>query len=41
MFTDEGAHKEQPPSSMLKKEYKVFNNMCQHSIFPRTGSKDK
>ncbi|PNX94714.1 hypothetical protein L195_g017892 [Trifolium pratense] len=41
MFTDEGAHKEKPPSSMLKKEYKVLHNMCQHSIFPRTGSMDK
>ncbi|CAJ2670144.1 unnamed protein product [Trifolium pratense] len=41
MFTDEGAHKEQLPSSMLNKEYKVFHNMCQHSIFPRTGSKNK
>ncbi|CAJ2674731.1 unnamed protein product [Trifolium pratense] len=41
MFTAEGAYKEQPPSSMLKKEFKIFHNMCQHSIFPRTGSKDK
>ncbi|XP_045809814.1 uncharacterized protein LOC123904167 [Trifolium pratense] len=41
MFTDEGAHREQPPSSLLKKEFKIFHNMCQHSFFPRTGSKDK
>ncbi|MCH89768.1 hypothetical protein A2U01_0010669, partial [Trifolium medium] len=41
MFTDEGAHMEKPPSSMLKKEFKVFHNICQHSFFLRTGSKDK
>ncbi|GAU36116.1 hypothetical protein TSUD_374770 [Trifolium subterraneum] len=41
MFTEEGAKKNAPPSSMLKTEYKVLHNMCQHSFFPRTGSKDK
>ncbi|GAU35300.1 hypothetical protein TSUD_389250 [Trifolium subterraneum] len=41
MFTGEGAKKNSPPSSMLKTEYKLLHNMCQHSFFPRTGSKDK
>ncbi|GAU26445.1 hypothetical protein TSUD_294110 [Trifolium subterraneum] len=41
MFTEEGAMKNAPPSSMLKTEYKLLHNMCQHSFFPRTGSKDK
>ncbi|GAU35139.1 hypothetical protein TSUD_394650 [Trifolium subterraneum] len=41
MFTEEGAKKNAPPSSMLKKEFKLLHNMCQHSFFPRTGSKDK
>ncbi|GAU32417.1 hypothetical protein TSUD_221060 [Trifolium subterraneum] len=41
MFTKEGAKKNAPPSSMLKTEYKLLHNMCQHSFFPRTGSKDK
>ncbi|GAU26014.1 hypothetical protein TSUD_64020 [Trifolium subterraneum] len=41
MFTEEGAKKNAPPSSMLKTEYKLLHNMCQHSFLPRTGSKDK
>ncbi|GAU41390.1 hypothetical protein TSUD_398270 [Trifolium subterraneum] len=41
MFTEEGAKLSKPPSSMLKKEFKLLHNMCQHSFFPRTGSKDK
>jgi hypothetical protein len=41
MFTEEGAKLSKPPSSMLKKEFKLLNNMCQHSFFPRTRSKDK
>ncbi|GAU32584.1 hypothetical protein TSUD_146980 [Trifolium subterraneum] len=41
MFTEEGAKKNSPSSSMLKTEYKLLHNMCQHSFFPRTGSKDK
>ncbi|GAU32950.1 hypothetical protein TSUD_153670 [Trifolium subterraneum] len=41
MFTEEGDKKNAPPSSMLKTEYKLLHNMCQHSFFPRTGSKDK
>ncbi|GAU48143.1 hypothetical protein TSUD_302760 [Trifolium subterraneum] len=41
MFTEEGAKKNSPPSSMLKTEYKLLHNMCQHSFFPRTWSKDK
>ncbi|GAU39253.1 hypothetical protein TSUD_397000 [Trifolium subterraneum] len=41
MFTEEGAKKNAPPSSMLKTEYKLLHNMCQHSFFPRIGSKDK
>ncbi|GAU46384.1 hypothetical protein TSUD_280830 [Trifolium subterraneum] len=41
MFTKEGGKKNSPPSSMLKTEYKLLHNMCQHSFFPRTGSKDK
>ncbi|GAU36170.1 hypothetical protein TSUD_274480 [Trifolium subterraneum] len=41
MSTEEGAKKNAPPSSMLKTEYKLLHNMCQHSFFPRTGSKDK
>ncbi|GAU35430.1 hypothetical protein TSUD_375200 [Trifolium subterraneum] len=41
MFTEEGAKKNAPPSSMIKTEYKLLHNMCQHSFFPRTGSKDK
>ncbi|GAU29254.1 hypothetical protein TSUD_392040 [Trifolium subterraneum] len=41
MFTEEGAKKHAPSSSMLKTEYKLLHNMCQHSFFPRTGSKDK
>ncbi|GAU38522.1 hypothetical protein TSUD_148040 [Trifolium subterraneum] len=41
MFTEEGAKKNSPPSSMLKTEYKLLHNMCQHSFFPPTGSKDK
>ncbi|GAU51766.1 hypothetical protein TSUD_415550 [Trifolium subterraneum] len=41
MFTQEGAKKNSPPSSMLKTEYKLLHNMCQHSFFPRTGSIDK
>ncbi|GAU50143.1 hypothetical protein TSUD_281230 [Trifolium subterraneum] len=41
MFTQEGAKKNSPPSSMLKTKYKLLHNMCQHSFFPRTGSKDK
>ncbi|GAU36818.1 hypothetical protein TSUD_320550 [Trifolium subterraneum] len=41
MFTEEGAKKNAPSSSMLKTEYKLLHNMCQHSFFPRTGSKDK
>ncbi|GAU45127.1 hypothetical protein TSUD_135570 [Trifolium subterraneum] len=41
MFTEEGAKNNSPPSSMLKTEYKLLHNMCQHSFFPRTGSKDK
>ncbi|GAU50783.1 hypothetical protein TSUD_410680 [Trifolium subterraneum] len=41
MFTEEGAKKNAPPSSMLETEYKLLHNMCQHSFFPRTGSKDK
>ncbi|GAU30406.1 hypothetical protein TSUD_364520 [Trifolium subterraneum] len=41
MFTEEGAKKNAHPSSMLKTEYKLLHNMCQHSFFPRTGSKDK
>ncbi|GAU49772.1 hypothetical protein TSUD_141610 [Trifolium subterraneum] len=41
MFTKEGAKKNSPPSSLLKTEYKLLHNMCQHSFFPRTGSKDK
>ncbi|GAU42243.1 hypothetical protein TSUD_288360 [Trifolium subterraneum] len=41
MFSEEGAKKNSPPSSMLKTEYKLLHNMCQHSFFPRTGSKDK
>ncbi|GAU47880.1 hypothetical protein TSUD_404520 [Trifolium subterraneum] len=36
MFTEEGAKKNAPPSSMLKTEYKLLHNMCQHSFFPRT-----
>ncbi|GAU35950.1 hypothetical protein TSUD_147350 [Trifolium subterraneum] len=38
MFTEEGAKKNAPPSSMLKTEYKLLHNICQHSFFPRTGS---
>ncbi|GAU51809.1 hypothetical protein TSUD_415970 [Trifolium subterraneum] len=41
MFTEEGAKKNAPSSSVLKTEYKLLHNMCQHSFFPRTGSKDK
>ncbi|GAU22906.1 hypothetical protein TSUD_377180 [Trifolium subterraneum] len=41
MFTEERAKKNAPPSSMLKTEYKLLHNMCQHSFFPRTESKDK
>ncbi|GAU38393.1 hypothetical protein TSUD_147610 [Trifolium subterraneum] len=41
MFIEEGAKLSKPPSSMLKKEFKLLHNMCQHSFFPRTGSKDK
>ncbi|GAU40545.1 hypothetical protein TSUD_367110 [Trifolium subterraneum] len=41
MFVEEGAKKHAPPSSLLKIEYKLLHNMCQHSFFPRTGSKDK
>ncbi|GAU26421.1 hypothetical protein TSUD_278670 [Trifolium subterraneum] len=41
MFTEEGAKKNAPPSSMLKTKYKLLHNICQHSFFPRTGSKDK
>ncbi|GAU45590.1 hypothetical protein TSUD_285590 [Trifolium subterraneum] len=41
IFTEEGAKKNAPPSSMLKTEYKLLHNMCQHSFFPCTGSKDK
>ncbi|GAU49927.1 hypothetical protein TSUD_408280 [Trifolium subterraneum] len=41
MFTEEGAKKNAPPSSILKTEYKHLHNMCQHSFFPRTGSKYK
>jgi hypothetical protein len=41
MFNEQGAQKEKPPSSMLKKEYKLLHNFCQHCIFPRTGSLDK
>ncbi|GAU51846.1 hypothetical protein TSUD_416320 [Trifolium subterraneum] len=41
MFTEEGAKKNSPPSSMLKTEYKLLHNMCQHSFLPRTGSKNK
>ncbi|GAU48376.1 hypothetical protein TSUD_405380 [Trifolium subterraneum] len=41
MFTEEGAKKNAPSSSMLKTEYKLLHNMCQHSFFPRSGSKDK
>ncbi|GAU18574.1 hypothetical protein TSUD_325660 [Trifolium subterraneum] len=39
MFTEEGAKKNAPPSSMLKTEYKLLHNMCQHSFFPRTEAK--
>ncbi|GAU22827.1 hypothetical protein TSUD_281940 [Trifolium subterraneum] len=41
MFTEKGAKKNSPPSSMLKTEYKLLHNMCQHSFFPRIGNKDK
>ncbi|KAK2443285.1 hypothetical protein QL285_014400 [Trifolium repens] len=41
MFNEQGAQKEKPPSSMLKQEYKLLHNFCQHCIFPRTGSLDK
>ncbi|GAU45715.1 hypothetical protein TSUD_400970 [Trifolium subterraneum] len=41
MFTEEGPMKNAPLSSMLKTEYKLLHNMCQHSFSPRTGSKDK
>ncbi|GAU32295.1 hypothetical protein TSUD_63120 [Trifolium subterraneum] len=41
IFTEEGAKKNTPPSYMLKTEYKLLHNMCQHSFFPRTRSKDK
>ncbi|GAU47152.1 hypothetical protein TSUD_287350 [Trifolium subterraneum] len=41
MLTEEGAKKNSPPCSMLKTEYKLLHNMCQHSFFPRIGSKDK
>ncbi|KAK2445002.1 hypothetical protein QL285_015983 [Trifolium repens] len=41
MFNEQGAQREKPPSSMLKKEYKLMHNLCQHCIFPRTGSLDK
>ncbi|KAK2422293.1 hypothetical protein QL285_032838 [Trifolium repens] len=41
MFNEQGAQREKPPSSMLKKEYKLLHNFCQHCIFPRTGSLDK
>jgi hypothetical protein len=41
MFNEQGAQREKPPSSMLKKEFKLLHNLCQHYIFPRTGSKDK
>ncbi|GAU44145.1 hypothetical protein TSUD_188060 [Trifolium subterraneum] len=41
MFTEEVAKKNAPPSSMLKTEYKLLHNMCQHSFFPRIGSKYK
>ncbi|GAU31953.1 hypothetical protein TSUD_288870 [Trifolium subterraneum] len=41
MFTEEGAKKNSPPSSLLKTEFKLLHNMCQHYFFPRTGSKDK
>ncbi|GAU39793.1 hypothetical protein TSUD_219680 [Trifolium subterraneum] len=41
MFTEEGAKKNAPSSSMLKTEYKLLHNMCQHSFFPHIGSKDK
>ncbi|GAU51764.1 hypothetical protein TSUD_415530 [Trifolium subterraneum] len=41
MFTKEGAKKNSPPSSLLKTEFRLLHNMCQHSFFPRTGSKDK
>jgi hypothetical protein len=41
MFNEQGAQKEKPPSSMLRKEYKLHHNLCQHCIFPRTGSLDK
>jgi hypothetical protein len=41
MFNEQGAQREKPPSSMPKKEIKLLHNLCQHCIFPRTGSKDK
>ncbi|KAK2422917.1 hypothetical protein QL285_033410 [Trifolium repens] len=41
VFNEQGAQKEKPPSSMLKQEYKLLHNFCQHCIFPRTGSLDK
>jgi hypothetical protein len=41
MFNEQGAQREKPASSMLKKEFKLLHNLCQHCIFPRTGNKDK
>jgi hypothetical protein len=41
MFNEQGAQREKPRSSMLKKEFKLLHNLCQHCIFPRTGSLDK
>ncbi|GAU20593.1 hypothetical protein TSUD_297660 [Trifolium subterraneum] len=33
MFVEERAKKHAPPSSLLKTEYKLLHNMCQHSFF--------
>ncbi|GAU40183.1 hypothetical protein TSUD_374910 [Trifolium subterraneum] len=41
MFIEEGAKLSKPPSSMLKKEFKLLHNMCYHSFFPRTGIFEK
>jgi hypothetical protein len=41
MFNEQGAQMTNPSSSFLKKEFKILHNICLHSIFPRTGSKDK
>jgi hypothetical protein len=41
LFIEEGTEVEKPSSAMLKKEYKVLQNMCQYCIFPRLRSMEK